>query len=72
MDPEHDRIRCRWATIADEVDNFTYDEATMNAFELDEDTCIVTYRPENDTGGPGNKPIAIMIEDRDRATNDLQ
>lgn len=66
VDPEGDVIKCKWAN-SDEAYTFGH-RSGMEAFELDEDTCVVTYRPENDTGPPANKPIAIMIEDYDRDT----
>ena len=63
-DAEGNTIRCRWAT-EDESAHFYHRTATMQSFFLDEEACTVTYRPEFDRSGPGNKPIALMVEDFD-------
>jgi hypothetical protein len=67
-DIEGDTIRCRWATQA-ESQHFHHQAAIMQSFDLDAEACTVTYRPEFDSSGPGNKPIALMVEDFDEENN---
>lgn len=63
-DAEGNTIRCRWAT-EDESAHFYHRTESMRSFYLDAEACTVTYRPEFDNSGPGNKPIALMVEDFD-------
>lgn len=67
-DPEGDVVRCRWAR-SDEAYHMHHQSSIMRSFELNEAACTVTYRPEFDQSGPGNKPLAIQVEDFDTDDN---
>ncbi|CAG5111138.1 Oidioi.mRNA.OKI2018_I69.chr2.g5472.t1.cds [Oikopleura dioica] len=63
VDSEGDTIRCRWSTSS-ESRHMAWNSG-FQQFVLDEEYCIVTYRPEFDLLGEGSKPVAIQVEDFD-------
>lgn len=68
VDPEGDTVRCRWS-LSSEVSDMAW-SSMLTQFSLDQDTCVVTYHPENDkatTGG--SKAISVQVEDFDAAGN---
>ena len=68
VDPEGDTIRCRWASES-EAYKMAHDSG-LSQFSLNEETCVVTYHPENDqatTGG--SKAISVQVEDFDADGN---
>jgi hypothetical protein len=61
VDPEGDTVRCRWSSSSESHDMAWFSMLTQ--FSLDQDTCAVTYHPENDqatTGG--SKAISVQVE----------
>ena len=68
VDPEGDTVRCRWSSSSESHDMAWFSMLTQ--FSLDQDTCVVTYHPENDqatTGG--SKAISVQVEDFDADGN---
>ncbi|CAG5077297.1 Oidioi.mRNA.OKI2018_I69.PAR.g8676.t1.cds [Oikopleura dioica] len=71
VDSDGDTVRCRWATSAEAADWPPPADKSFNSFELDEEKCTITYRPEFDNYEQGIRPIAIQFEDFD-ANNQIR
>ena len=68
VDPEGDTIRCRWSSES-EAYQMAHDSG-LSQFSLNEETCVVTYHPENDQAEEGgSKAIAVQVEDFDADGN---
>ena len=71
VDPDGDRVKCRWAKSTAEGGAATYDAAAWPSLSLDEDNCIVTYTGSMDNTHTGVKGVGIMMEDFD-ANNEIK
>jgi len=73
VDPDGDRIKCRWAEVKNdsilgqiwEAGAATYNAAAWPSLTLDEDNCIVHYTGSMDKTYSGLKGVGIMMEDFD-------
>ena len=69
VDPDGDRIKCRWSTSHSEGGGATYNAAAWPSLSLDEDNCIVHYTGSMDNTHTGVKGVGIMMEDFDSDGN---
>ena len=67
-DPDGDRIRCRWATLA-EAEGALYSASAWPSLSLDAENCVVHYDGTQDKSKAGVKPIGLMMEDFDANGN---
>ena len=65
VDPDGDKIKCRWSKSQSEGGGATYNAAAWPSLSLDEDNCIVHYTGSMDNTHTGVKGVGIMMEDFD-------
>ena len=65
VDPDGDKIKCRWSKSFSEGGGATYNAAAWPSLSLDEDNCIVHYTGSMDNTHTGVKGVGIMMEDFD-------
>lgn len=64
IDAEGDKVKCRWATVAEAGESAT-DLTQWPSISLDEDSCTLFYDPTKDSTLVGLKPITLVVEDFD-------
>ena len=72
VDPDGDRIKCRWAEVRNgvwEAGAATYNADAWPSLRLDGDNCIVHYTGSMDKTYSGLKGVGIMMEDFDSNGN---